>query len=378
MRFRYSLIALAIVLSTLIINGLDLTHHMHNAWIYNTMIKEGRIILYDPFFKDQITYAYGIVAYIVAGLFWFVVGSLSIKVVIALCILIEYVVLLKLFERDDLWIFLLTLLNLFFTIFDAYVAIFSNCLFWLAIYAYYNKKVWWPIPLLISAFNHPYTFISSLFFLIEEPTLLMPEALIFAWFILSTKTFSTSTYIPVYTIFMAAARVLANIAPIMALFLKGRIHKTDVKVLEAISKVTVTLPQMITFSIVIYSVGFTIAIYFLVVQPFGYIDESMYDGMPHVDGIIRVIDFIHLPSVFWLPKHNLTLEEGSFRENDPQYLVWRYWDNFSSYEYYLDSNNISYVLVCNRCNPPTNEIDLLKEHFPIVWKNDYYMLFYVN
>ncbi len=378
MKFRYSLIALAIVLSTLVINGLDLTHHMHNAWIYNMMIREGRIILYDPFFRDQITYAYGIVAYTVAGLLWFIAGPLSIKIIIALSILFEYIILLKLFSKDDLWIFLLTLLNLFFTIFDAYVAIFSNCIFWLAIYSYYNKKVWWPIPLLISAFNHPYTFISSLFFLVEEPSFLMPEALILAWFLLSTKTFSTSTYVPIYTVFMATGRVITNISPIMVLFLKGRILKTDVKILEAISKVKITLPQMITISIIIYSVGLTIAFYLLVVQPFGYMDESMYEGMPHVDGTIRVIDFVHLPSVFWLPKHNLTLEEGSFRENDPQYLVWRYWDNFSSYNNYLITNNISYVLVCNKCNPPTNEIDLLKDNFPIVWQNQYYRLFYVR
>ncbi|MBN1924150.1 MAG: hypothetical protein JW791_05355 [Nanoarchaeota archaeon] len=377
MKFRISFIFLLIVVGSIFFTGLDFTHHAHNGWLYYQMIKEGRYMSQDPYFGSQITYAYGIPAYALAGLLWFFFDIHSISVIQALMLIITYIILIKWFKQDR-WVSCLIFLNYFFTIFDAYPAHFSNFLFWIASYAYYNKKNWWPVALLISAFNHPYTLISSLFFVVKVPALVIPEALILSFYIIASKVFTQGIFIPIYTIFMGVARVVLNLLPILILTAHNKINIKDYKIVRDITQYKITIPTLLIILLICIPILITLTIYVLVFQPTNVVDFTMFEGIPVINGTLRVVDYLYLPSVFVLPYQGYNLEAGSFRENNPQHMVKTYWDTVQDYDDFLTGKNISYVLFCKMCNPQSNEKEMLEENHILVWQNDYYSMFSIS
>ena len=73
MKYKWSTGALVFLfILSVFFNGLDLTHHTHNSWLYNQMIRNWDYYSTDPYLGEQITYAYGVPAYIVGGLLWFI------------------------------------------------------------------------------------------------------------------------------------------------------------------------------------------------------------------------------------------------------------------------------------------------------------------
>ncbi|VVB75535.1 Uncharacterised protein [Candidatus Tiddalikarchaeum anstoanum] len=378
MKFRFSYIVLIIMLLSLFVNGMDLTHHLHNSWLYNQMIEKLDFLGTDPYFQSQITYAYGVPAYLLSGLLWSIFSIHTVDILMGIFLVIEYVLLIKWFKNDDTWIWALMLVNLFFTTWDSYVAAFSNCLFWIASYAYFNKKNWWSIPLLIAAFNHPFTFASSLFFAVHSPALLVPLSAVMTYFVIAGKLFTSNIFLPIYTIFVLVIRVIINLLPIMVLSSKGKIKLNDMKILETLSKVKLKLPALLLILILVGSTELFLAIYALTYQPpKSMIDITMFEGIPLVNGTVRAVDYISLPSVYILPSYNFTLEAGSFRENNPQHMIKITWANASDYLHFLEGNNISYVLFCKMCNPQSNEREMLNS-FNLTWENDYYYLYKIK
>lgn len=376
--FKLSQAVLLLILSSLLITGLDLTHHSHNAWFYHDMIKAGNFTSTSPYFTSQITYAYGVPAYFIAGLLWFVFGIHTINLIIGLTIVINYIILKK-WLKNDYWISFLILINLFFTIFDSYVAAFSNCLFWLASYAYFKKKKWWSIPLLIAAFNHPYVLISSLFFAVQTPILIIPLSLMLSYFLVASVAFTSGIFLPIYTIFMALGRIVTNLLPIMLLTARDKLNLKNFKIIEKLSKIKIGLPAL--FGILIISVPLIIflTIYTLVLVPDTLLmDYSMFEGIPLINDTVRVVDYLYLPSVYVLPFYGFNLEAGSFRENNPQHMVSLVWNNKTEYDTFLESNELKYVLMCKMCNPKSNERQVLRENYPLIWENEYYYLYNVS
>jgi hypothetical protein len=262
--------------------------------------------------------------------------------------------------------------------YDAYVAAFSNCLFWLASYGYFNKKVWWPIPLIVAAFNHPYVLIASLFFAVKSPYLVIPLSAIMTYFLIATELFTQETFFPIYTIFMGFARIIANVMPIMVFASKKKAKFRDFKLFSFISNVKMKMPTLFAVLLILVPTFVTVAIYVLVYQPDNVVDFTMFEGIPVVNGTVRVVDYLYLPSVYILPYSGFTLEAGSFRENNPQHMVKTTWENATQYISFLAETNISYVLFCVMCNPQSNEKEMLDNYSTLIWENDYYALYDVR
>jgi len=344
------------------------------------MIESWDFLTENPYFGSQITYAYGVPAYALSGLLWFIFSIHSINILEGVTIIVNYIILRKWFKdrKDDKWISVLMVLNIFFTIFDAYVAAFSNCLFWLACYGFFEKKKWWPVPLLIAAFNHPYVLISSLFFVVQEPILLLPFSIIFSYFIIASEVFTNQLFLPVYTIFMGIGRIIVNYLPILIMASHSRIKFNHFKIVEVFSKIKVTMPVLLVTLLIFAAFEGVVAIYTLVLQPTNAVHFTMFEGIPNVNGTLRVVDYLYLPSVFVLPYEGFVLQAGSFRENNPQHMVKLLWDNESDYQNFVDNGNFSYVLFCKMCNPQSNEFEILQNYYDLVWDNDYYYLYNVR
>ncbi len=377
MKFRISYLFLAITLFSLVMTGFDFTHHAHNSWLYYQMIKNWDFTGVDPYFTSQITYAYGVIAYFFSGLLWFIFGIHSITIIQIICILVSYYILTKLFKQDR-WVSLLIVLNMFFTIFDSYPSHFSNCLFWVATYGFYKNKKWWLIPLLLAAFNHPFVLIASLFFTVKQPWLIIPQSLILSYFLIATSIFTNDLFLPVYTIFMGFVRMFLCLLPILLLSKEDKINIKNFKILRDISKINASLPTIISLMVLEGGLIVALAVFVLVMQPTNVVDFTMFEGIPAVNGTLKVVDYLYLPSVFVLPFEGYTLYDGSFRENNPQHLVQTLWSSISEYDNFLNENNISYVLFCTMCNPQSNEKEMLEGNYPLVWSNDYYTMYSVN
>jgi hypothetical protein len=345
--------------------------------MYYQMIKEGDFLFRDPYFGSQITYAYGVPAYALSGLLWSFFGVHSITVIEIIVVLISYVILRKWFKSEK-WISVLIMLNLLFTVFDSYVGAVSNCLFWLASYGFYKKVKWWPIPLLIAAFNHPFVLISSLFFAVQMPILIFPLSIIMSYFVIATKVFTTGLYLPVYTIFMGFGRTVVNLVPALVLVGIGKIKLEHFKILSSVSTYRVRIPTLLITLILAFLLLAFLAIYTLVFQPDEVINFSILDDVPLVNGTLRVVDYLYLPSVYLLPAKGFTLQAGSFRENNPQHMMKEYWDNTDEYSSFIQGLNVSYVLHCKMCNPQSNELRMLEDYYDLVWENEYYWMFSVD
>ncbi len=343
------------------------------------MIKEWDYYSQDPFLGGQITYAYGVVVYSLGGLLWFLTGVQTVNFLIAGSVIISYFVLIKWLKKDS-WTSYILLSNFFFIQHDALTACFSNTMFWLGCYAYFNKKKWWYFPVFISGFNHPYTLVSTLVFAISEPILIIPTSLLFSYFAVASKIFTGGVYLPVYTIFMLLARVLLNFMPVFLLLYYGKIKLKHVKIIEKISKIKFPFYSTLLIVTLLCGFGLTLTIYVLVYQPsFNPMVSGMFTGIPDIEENVRVVDYIYLPSIFELPLHNITIgDAGSFRENNNQHMVKTTWNNTEQYEEYINSINVSYVLFCKMCNPQSNEREILKDNYDIVWENKYYYLYNVD
>jgi hypothetical protein len=307
----------------------------------------------------------------------FFFGLQSLNILQGIIVIINYIVLIKLFKSEK-WVCVLTVLNLFFTFYDAYVAAFSNCLFWITIYGHHKKKKWWPIPLLIAAYNHPYVLISSIYFAIKNPSLIIPESLILTWFMIATAAFSSDTFFPIYTIFMGLARIVMNLLPILLLTKLGKANDNEFKILRDLMKYHVSFPTLLISLMILGLLAVNLTIYTLVMQPSNEVDLSMFEGIPNVDGTVRVVDYLYLPSVYVLPYQGFTLDAGSFRENNPQHMIKLLWDNSTDYLNAMHESNITYVLFCKMCNPQSNEKEILENNFSLIWENEYYYLYNVN
>lgn len=391
--------------------GSDLTHHLHNSWIYNKMIIEQRFIPYDPYLLsgEQITFAYGLIAYPISGLFWFIAKDYSVDILMALCSILAFF-LIKNLLKQDFPTSILTLSMLYNVLGDTYVFYVSNVLFYLGLYLYYNHKRFWQVPIILACLNHPVTIIAATYFILKDKRLFSVLFSILAYFLVVTFFFSKTATLTFYLPIVFLTRLFMLLFPVF--FIEDiysefyntiyHIHKTIGKYTKSvvIKKVSndilqkskkqipiirhfmdTKIPLSYMLLIEITTVFLAIVIMQLFFQTWNYslytfkVDSVLFNSFPNITGNIRVVDYAWIPSLLF-SKENITFYGGSFRENSN--------NNFSpnlltndSYYASLRSSNVTYVLVCKQCSMQNNELELLRSNFILYWENDYYYLYKV-
>ena len=174
---------------------------------------------------------------------------------------------------------------------------------------------------------------------------------------------------------MAVGRLIINLLPILALTELGKINIKDFKIIRDFTNIKIDMPSLLATLLIGCLIIAVLMIYTLVMQPENSIDYDLFEGLPQVNGTIRVIDYLNLPSIYVLPLNGFNLELGSFRENNPQHFTKKIWSNQTEYINFLKEKNISYVLFCKICNPQSNEKEMLNNNFDKIWENNYYFLY---
>ncbi|VVB74245.1 Uncharacterised protein [Candidatus Tiddalikarchaeum anstoanum] len=403
-------LCLIILLASQFIFGTDLTHHLHNAWIYNTMIKECRFIPYDPYLLngEQITFAYGLVAYPVAGLVWFLLGEYTIDVLMALSSIAIFVI-LKMLVKNDLPVSILTLAMLFHTLGDTYVFYISNLLFYLGLLLYYKHVKFWQVPIILSCINHPIAILPAIYFIFKDKKLFAVLSTVIVYFLVITFLFSKSASMTPYLPLVIIARTFLLLFPVFIIedLYKGFNNAADNihtkiaaysrnRTVTNISKKIITsskknisffkklfdfkVPLLYVIAMVLISMFSVLILSQIYFQTWNYslyaFNDKLFYNFPNISGSVRVVDYNWLPALLFTPP-NVTFFGGSFRENNNIDFSTHVWDN-SSYYSFLVNNSINYVLVCKQCNLPTNEPIIVRTFFSKYWENDYYTLYIVR
>ncbi|PIU88774.1 hypothetical protein COX58_03400 [archaeon CG_4_10_14_0_2_um_filter_Archaea_38_6] len=400
--------------------GLDLTHHVHNAWLFHEMILNHEFLAHDPYLLEgeQLTFTYGIIAYPVAGISWFLFSFFTIDVLMFIITIVDFLILRELLKKDSLLLGIIILSLSFHILGDTYVAHFSNMLFWLGVLMFYKKKNYWQIPIILSCINHPVYIIPSLYFVLKDKKLLAIIGALILYFItlayLFAQTGEASSYLPLVFLF----RLLIAMSPIILIedvfreiykniynlgesikknIKNKEVHKTSNKIVKESRKNINLIKEFLMFKIPLVYVILVVCITIIITQNIIFlvglnpnnlffltspdtIKTEFFQGFPNITGTVRTIDYLWLPTLLYT-NENMTLTEGSFRENNNINLNLGlgsfYWTN-ESYAEFVNSSDFNYVLICVQCNPPTNEGEILDGNYPLVWSNDYYKLYSIR
>ncbi len=377
-------LCLALVLISHLVFGLDLTHHSHNAWLYNSMILEGRFLLQDPYLLNgqQLTFVYGIIVYPIAGLLWFIFNYYTVEVLMLLITLIDFILLRKML-KNNVWVGFLLLSLILHTIGDTLVAHFSIMLFWLGTLLYYKKKRIWQIPIILSCINHPIMIVPSIFYMIKDKKMIPILSIIFLYFAGLSAFFAQSSSLTYYLPFIFLFRVLISLGPIFVLedSFKKYNHKLFNWVRDFLSyKVTIYQVILISMAIIlivqnsVITIGLQVGT-FLLTHSLTQVRQDFFEDFPDINGTLRIVDYHWLPSVV-LNNENIVSTEGSFRENNNIKLEFQrfYWTN-DSYAEFVNENNFDYIMICKKCTPPTNENEFLELYYNLFWENEYYSIY---
>lgn len=397
--FVYFFLILLILLQ--FYNGLDLTHHVHNTWIFNQMIVNQEFTIYDPYLLngEQITFLYGSIIYTIGGVLWFLFSYYTVDVIMIIITILNFLIFKKLFKQDNLTILILMTSFVSFIQPDTFVAYFSLFLFWLSFLLLHEKRKYWKIPLILSILNHPVYLIPSLYFILKDKKLIPVFITIIAYFSIISFYFSKTGSITLYLPIVFLQRIIFALTPIILVNdffkeLNNEIKKDNIvkKLLNNVKKFLFhKLPIIHIILIVIFSIAVSLFLIgnvtsyqfsnlneFITINSMPAQISVLFNNFPNITGIVRNVDYFWLPSIL-LNKEGVILTEGSFRENNDITLDLKpfYWSNETQYEEYLDENSVDYVLFCKNCITPTNEKRILLKEYALVWENEYYYLFMV-
>jgi hypothetical protein len=322
-----------------------------------------------------------------------------------------FIVIKKLINKD-LIIGFLTLAMLYHPVGDTMVFYFSNFLFFVGLLMFYNKKKFWQIPIILACINHPFTILPSLYFILKDKKLLAVFSTIIVYFAVLTFLFSQDSNYPAYLPLVFLSRFLILITPILliedvfksfydALYsihntveesIKNKqVRKLSKRILKDSEKKISFIKKLLTYKINTFTVLIIILITIVLTSStifsfyFEGYDYSIYSynstneffqNFPNISGRVRVVDYLWLPSLLYT-NENITYTEGSFRENNNVNFEVNHW-LVEDYWFFMNESTINYVLICKQCNPPTNEGEILEEYYPLVWENDYYILYNVT
>lgn len=378
------------------------------------MIINHEFYAYDPYLLsgEQLTFNYGIIAYPLAGLLWFVFSYFTIDVLMAVITVIDFILLSKLLKKHSILLSIILLSLSFHVAGDTYVAHFSNMLFWWGVYSFYRKKRFWQVPIILACINHPAIIAPAAYFILKDKKLLAVIGVLLAYFVSISYFFAQSSSFHFYLFFVFLFRLIICLSPVILIEdffgeLKKSIQGFD-KMISRVDKnyskkfvkkseeninvlrkiVFFKIPLIYVILIVIATIILTQNIIYLIffntnnlflLTSLNQVQSSLFNGFPNISGEIRTIDYLWLPSLIYF-NENITLTEGSFRENNVIKIENEpfYWSNRSEYSFFVQKDSFDYVLFCKLCSPPTNEKEFLDDYYSLVWENEYYYLYSVS
>lgn len=359
-KLDWRLIFIVLIITQITIS-VDLTHHIRTSYIYNSMFSEQRIILFDPQLSaKELIFSYGIPAYIISGLLWYLVGAFSVDLVMILLIIFTGFIVNRLYKKNINKLFAMCVLIALIST-DSFIALFANTFFWWGLLLYKEKKNYL-LPLIVASISHPFALIASIYFLFKLKKNLLWWVPIFAFYIVLFLLFPHEYF---YTFFAFFKLILALTIRIIIFYVPFMNKKLLMVAGIVILVATLSIDLMNNY-------------FFSFSNPFHLVFEDSLSGFLDINGILRVVDYTYLPVLSQLHKLNIILEQGSFFENNQiKSNFFIEWESKEDYFNYLNQNNISHVLFCKYCIQRTNEFYFFNDS-SMVWENKYYSLFIVK
>ncbi len=353
------------------------------------MIYEGKVILKDPYLLggNQITYNYGLFSYLLSGALYKWFGIYTIDIITTLLVIVLIVIIDKIIKNDPITKSLIILSLTIFTIPDSYVALFSLTFLWISFYLANKKKRWWILPMLIACINHPVAIVPSLYFILKDRNTIFIFGAISAYFAAIIYLMSTNnTNIGLGYAMMTILRIGTMILPIIInnkmlndviLKIKSTIkNKEAINILDEIFYSRINIVRMLA---IVVTLSFFVATANQIamlnrLDEYKLVFTDVAEGFPtNLNGSIKVVDYFLMPGVYYFPLHNITIADGSYRENSHTKIPSIVYSSKEEYE--KEVERYDYVLICKYCIPATNDRYFLDKYYTLVWNNTYYDLY---
>ncbi len=344
-------VTLGIIYFLLIMHfGVDYAVHITNAHYFNYMIAHG-FTLYNPNFNSgkQYVWAYGIFANLISGLFYFVFGKFTVKILeIVLFTIVVFVANKHIRNKLRLTFFLLcAYIILPYT--GAYLYLFSMTVFILGYYSR-NKKTS-IITKIIAGLNHVFFTLFNFYYFRKNKKLLALTAIIFAIQVINIWLHTQ----PGDEALWLNAGVLGARASLNALL--G--VKTSKKKLVYFASACFTF-----FYLLINLPG-------VFVYAINIINENYYD-LPHLNGTARFASYSEWSGLYEMQLKNVTLSTPlTYHEQT------HHFKSEEDYLRFLSEKNVSYVILDKNIFG-SYEHKLLEKNFNKLIKNDRYILYEVK
>ena len=375
--------------------GIDLTHHLEAARLYNEMITNKVLYLKNPYLLagEQLTIVYGPIFYLLAGIAWFFFKRFTIDILILVSVLLSFVLIINLTDKLRYRLIALILLSGL-SVPDAYVGCLVNLLLWLTAYLFIKGKRYYQIPLIIGCLAHPFAIIVGLYYAYKDKRNRAVIIIATLYFIIIGAIFT-----------LQGNAILSNFVPTMIARVFGGLY--PLLLYERLrEKVVAWLSSVVAIGIILSNI-----LQFVIVEPGqirGFYEDyqSLFEDFPSIKGNMRVVDYNYLPSAYYFHQKGLTINTGSFFESWI-YNTRRNWKSVNEYESYLKDNDISYILLYKKSfklpkmlEPITvllhyflvdhggvnhrgsvfpgasqMEEDILSERHKLIWENGYYKLY---
>ncbi len=353
------------------------------------MIYNREILTKDPYLLsgNQITYNYGIFSYIISGALYKWFGMYTIDIITTLLVIVLIFIADKIIKNDPITKSFIILSLTIFTIPDSYVALFSLTFLWISFYLADNKTKWWIVPMIIACINHPVSIIPALYFVLKDKNVIFIFGAISAYFaaiiyLMSiNKTSFNITYLlmsiirigtmilPIFVNNNMLNDVISNIKPALK-------SKEAIKILDEIFYSRINIVRIIAIVIAlsfIVTTGNQIAI-MNKFEEYKLVFIDVAEGFPqNLNGSIKVVDYYLMPAIYYFPLHNITLADGSYRENSHTKIPTKVYTSKKEYE--ENVKQYDYVLICKYCIATTNDRYFLDKYYTLVWNNSFYDLY---
>lgn len=373
---RQGLLIVIIVAAVLILPGSDVYTHIHEAWLYNHMIKNRAVLTKDPSLLSgqQQIYDRSIPAYVLAGLGWFLFQKSVIKILEALLFLGLVAISLRLFTNSAMLYFWYALVFVKVIMLDEYPYLLSFFLFYLGVYFIkkYKEKPFGGLAVMLAGINHPYiaaTNVITLFF--GRPLLFFGSIviLLFQFVIVKFIFFAGLVNFDFYNVIDFVGRSLVLFFPIIYNLLpKSFSNAVNLKTayVVAIGGLVVSYPVMsILFSA---GIGPALSCYY----------TKTYNEIPNLEGNVRIVDDCRTWT-YVFPLRGIISSQSNEFEGQYYHTKW----TEKKYLSYLIASRTAYVVFCKNCEKSflvklTGELPILERNFPIYLETRDYVIFDVR
>lgn len=360
--------------------GPDLPTHLHNAWLFNGFMNEGGLHLYDPYTSggNQFVYGYGLVSYVISGLLYNFVGFFAVDVAQMAFILIMAMIsyyLVKDWRVRAVWFIIMA--GIFIS--DTFPNFTSIFLFVMAVYlSTKGKERLFQIFLILASLNHP--FVTPIILLMASKDKKVFSASLLVIFFLQLTVLRTGFYqtsgggmLPVQ-IFISLWRSVVMLFPFLIIPMEPTKRFYDlIGIIHLKRERLTTLAKTVTYFSIFYFVFMIPSVMAFDGMRYFFM-ENRFEGIPQMDGIVRVVDDVHHDYMVHLPKEGIVMSNSQYFEGRDTIFS----GDFCGYMKYLVENDISYVFIKENGLFSDDEKEFLIENFKPVFRMEGYVMFNVS